>query len=331
MYETQFDLRIPRRAFSRIGFGLSAILVAATVVQLVALLIAELIGGPDNWLVTSSWGIWLLSAVPMYAVAIPLGLLIFRGVPSYEVEKHKLPAKAFLVIVPVCFFMMIGGSLIGTVLSLVLSGGTAENQVAEIVMDNNPLKVVVVVILAPIMEELVCRKQLIDRTVVFGEKTAVVISALAFGLLHQNLYQFFYAFGVGLVFGYVYLRTGLLRYTVILHAILNFLGSVVAPWIVSMMDADVLAAMETSVSDAEMLELMAQVLPGTLLLMLYSLLEYGLAIAGLVLLIVNRKKLLWRWTVGQLPPGTAGKTTLWNVGMVVYMVLCAAMMVLALF
>lgn len=330
MNEGVYDLRPARRAFSRVGFCLSAVLLIATVVQLLAMLVAELIGGENNWLTTSSWGIWLLSGIPMYGVAIPLGLLILRGVQSYEIEQHKLPAKAFLVIVPVCFLFMYGGNLIGTFLSLLLSGGTAENALTEMVMDNNPLKILVTVVLAPLLEEFVCRKQIIDRTVVFGEKTAVVVSALVFGLLHQNLYQFFYAFGVGLVFGYVYVRTGRLRYTVILHAVINFLGSVVAPWIVGMMDMEVLEALESGVSDAEAISMMMQILPGLLLTSLYSMLQFGLAIAGLVLLLINRKKLQWRRTVGQLPQGTAGTAVFGNAGMIVYTVLCLIMMVIAL-
>ena len=330
MNEGMYDLRPARRAFSRVGFCLSSVLIIATVVQLLALLVAELVAGEDNWLSTSSWGVWLLSGIPMYGIAIPLGLLFLRGVQSYEIERHKLPAKAFLVIVPVCFFFMYSGNLIGTFLSALLSGGTAENALTDLVMDNNPLKILVIVVLAPLMEEFVCRKQIIDRTVVFGEKTAVVLSALAFGLLHQNLYQFFYAFGVGLVFGYVYVRTGRLRYTVILHAVINFLGSVVAPWIVGMVDMEVLEALEAGASDAEALAMLAQILPGLLLTSLYSMLQFGLAIAGLVLLLVNRKKLQWRWTIGQLPRGTVGKTVFGNAGMIVYTVLCLIMMVVAL-
>ena len=51
-----------------------------------------------------------------------------------------------------------------------------------------------------------------------------------FGLFHLNLFQFFYAFGLGLMFGYVYMRTSQLRYSIVMHMIINFNGSVLAPW-----------------------------------------------------------------------------------------------------
>ena len=69
-----------------------------------------------------------------------------------------------------------------------------------------------------ILEEFIFRKMVIDRIWQYGEKIAVVTSALIFALFHINLFQFFYALGIGLIFAYVYLRTGKLRYTIIMHA-----------------------------------------------------------------------------------------------------------------
>ena len=62
----------------------------------------------------------------------------------------------------------------------------------------------------------------------FGEKPAVILSGLAFGLIHGNLTQFFYAFGLGIAFGYIFVKTGKVKYPIILHMIINFLGSVVS-------------------------------------------------------------------------------------------------------
>ena len=49
-----------------------------------------------------------------------------------------------------------------------------------------------------------------------------------FGLFHGNFGQFFYAFAVGSVFAYVALRTGGIRYTVVLHFLVNFFGMTVS-------------------------------------------------------------------------------------------------------
>ena len=46
----------------------------------------------------------------------------------------------------------------------------------------------------------------------------------------MNVFQFFYAFGLGLMFGYVYTRTSRLRYSVAMHMLINLNGSVLAHW-----------------------------------------------------------------------------------------------------
>ena len=58
----------------------------------------------------------------------------------------------------------------------------------------------------------------------------------------------------------------------------------------------------------------------------------GIAIvfAGLVLLIIRCRKLTWQQAQNQLPQGTAAKTVYWNVGMVLYLLLCAAAIVFSL-
>ena len=218
-----------RKIFSRIGWAFTAILVITTVLQFLWAFLPVLIWGEDNLFTGSSWGIWLATFIPMYLVAIPVGFYILKPLPLCPPEQHRLKLDKLMSLLPICCCLMYVGNLIGTALSLALSGGEAENVVAEYAMDTSPLKILFMVILAPLLEEYICRKQIIDRTRCYGEKTAAVLSALIFALLHQNLYQFFYAFGLGLVFAYVYLRTGRLRYPVAFHAIVNFMGSVLAP------------------------------------------------------------------------------------------------------
>ena len=330
MDELTCDLSQAKKTFSRIGLAFSTILLVTTVLQILWFWLPVAIGGEHNKLSASSWWTWLGTMVPMYLVAVPLGLLIMRGLPTRTPEDHKLSGKVFLEFLPMCFCLMFAGNLIGTFLSMGLSGGAAENAVAELAMDNSFLKVLMMVILAPLLEEYICRKQIIDRTRQYGEKISVFLSALIFGLLHQNLFQFFYAFALGLLFGFVYIRTGRLRYTILLHGIINFMGGVVAPWIVSTVDLDALVILDPNASIAEFTAWYKEILSGLGLLMVYSTILLGLAITGLVLLIKRFKSMYWTEAEAQLPRGTAAKTVYWNVGMVLYAVLCFASMILAL-
>lgn len=326
MEDGLFDYSPARKAHSTIGFALTVIILLASVLQVLWFLLP----GEDSWMVNSSWGYWLGSFLPLYLVALPIGLLLLKRLPAQTPEDHKLPGSAFWVLIPVCFFLMYTGNLLGTILSMILSGGNAENAVLDYAMDTNPIKVLFLVILAPLLEEYLCRKVIIDRTRRYGEKVAVVFSAMVFGLLHQNFFQFFYAFALGLVFAYVYIRTGRLRYSVLLHGLINFMGGVLAPLLLSMVENTGSVNLDANTSEEAILEAYRTVLPAMMLNTLYSLALIGLSIAGLVLLIVHRKKLLWKEAEYQLP-GRRVRTVYLNAGMIVYLLLCAGSFALALF
>lgn len=61
----------------------------------------------------------------------------------------------------------------------------------------------------PLLEELVFRGVLMRRLGPAGARTAVLVSALCFGLVHHDLYQGLSAFWCGLVYGWAALRYGL--------------------------------------------------------------------------------------------------------------------------
>lgn len=325
------DKKVARRTFSRIGFAMCAILVVFNVIGNLWFLLPELIWGSDNWFTGTSWGFWIGNFAPLYAVAIPVGFLIMAGLPAQKPESSKLSFWKLLGYIPVCMFLMYTGNIIGNLLSCVFSFGMAENALMDFAMDNNPLKIVVMVILAPIMEELVCRKLIIDRTRQYGEKVTVILSALVFGLLHQNLFQFFYAFALGLVFGYIYLRTGRLRYTILLHGFLNFLGSVVAPWILSLLgDTTALENMDPNATMEQLLEVLMPMLPGLTVYSVYAAFLVGMSIFGLVMFILKARKTKWQKVALPLPKGSAFSVVYLNVGMILYILCCGFMIALSL-
>ena len=328
MEENAIQIRDARRSFSVIGFAFTILILVATVAQLAFVLVPQWLGWKE--LTEQPWWIWVCVSAPMYLFAFPACCLILHMLPADRPEQNKLIGKQFLTLIPICFCLMYSGNLIGTLLSGLLSGGNAVNSLDSYAMDSNPLKILVMVILAPVLEELICRKLLIDRTVRYGEKISVLMSGLIFGLLHQNLFQFFYAFALGLVFSYIYLRTGRLRYTVLLHGIINFMGSVIAPWILSIADLEALNTLDLDAPAEILLPALGQILPGLLVYLLYATLLWGLSVAGLVLLILKRKQIVWQESPEQLPKGTAVKTVYFNVGMVVYVLLCLASIVLTL-
>lgn len=318
-----------RSVFIRIGLALFLIAAISSLLQLIGFCSVSWLVGAGYISTDRSWLMWLITFVPMYAVGIPIGLLVLRKVPTQDYSESKLGAKNFFILLSIGICVMYAGNLVGTGLSHLLSGGTAQNVLERFVFDSNPLKIVVMVILAPVLEELVFRKQIIDRCARYGEKTAILFSALTFGFFHMNLFQFFYAFGLGLVFAYVYIRTRRLKYPVIMHMIINFMGSVLAPWIMSKVDLSAVADSATRMTMTE--DALMGIIPGLMLYGAYVLLLLGWAITGLIFFIIKVRKFVFLPAAEELPRGQRFKTVYCNPWIILFMVLCIAVCAYALF
>lgn len=83
------------------------------------------------------------------------------------------------------------------------------------------LNFLAVAVLAPICEELVFRKVLLDRLRGLGDGSAVLLTGLAFGIYHMNFFQFGYAVVLGMVFSVIVLLTGSIRDAIFLHMCIN--------------------------------------------------------------------------------------------------------------
>lgn len=274
-----------------------------------------------------SWVLMLLSSGPLYAVAMPLSMIVFARVPRLRVRRFGFGVREFLTLLVVCFPIMIVGNVIGSGLASALSDGQATNRVSELILHSNPwVNALFVAVLAPCFEEWLFRRQIIDRTRRYGERVSILLSAFAFALFHMNLYQFFYAFGLGLVLAYAYMRSGRLRYPVAIHMIINTCGSLVAPAILSLAGDAATDIAGGSVSDAEMMR-MAESNPAIMLIGLYGMAMLALTVVGLVLLVRNVRRLEFYTAPEELPAWTGARLALLNPAMIVYVILTVVLSV----
>lgn len=177
-----------------------------------------------------NWILFILNDVLLYGLGGLICWLILRILPKKKLICNRMTAARWFRFFCIAELFMLVGSLIGTPLNSALSRGSTNEQEAmnQLLSETNVVVVFVVLsLVAPIMEELIFRKLMIDRLIVFGDAAAICFSALIFALAHQTFYQFFYAFLVGIILGYVYIRTGNVRYNMLLHVMLNFCGAVV--------------------------------------------------------------------------------------------------------
>lgn len=229
--QSSYDFRSAKKAFSRIGIALVMFFVSTFVAQLLFEAVCVLFF-PDFLKsgISVQIGV-LISSVTMYLVGVPVFYLCVKGLDTFEGDSAKCSVKTLGISFVISFSLMYFGQMLGdTVASFVYktTGFLPISETIEMITQLSWGEVLVFsVIIGPFFEELVFRKLIIDRTRGYGEKLAVIFSALMFGFFHMNVQQFFYAFFIGLLYGYLYIRKGKLIYCWLLHALFNFFGAVV--------------------------------------------------------------------------------------------------------
>lgn len=181
------------------------------------------------------WLVWALSLVPLYGVAFPVFCALLQRVPRVVLPHRKIAGGELVSTVCIAIALLYTGSLLGNGLNLLIGWlkGTPVLSGLEEIVSTTPLgwTTFFTCLIAPLGEEFIFRGLLLNRALVFGEKQAVVFTALAFGLFHGNLYQFFYAFFIGLVLAQLRIKTGSLPLCMGLHALINLLGGVLGQWV----------------------------------------------------------------------------------------------------
>ena len=292
---TREELRKARGVFSRLGFFTVLVLLVGSALQVV---VSRLV--PDAFR-SASWFSWAVTFAPLYLAAFPLSLGLMRTVPAAPKRGEPLGFCRFARLIPISVFLMYVGNFMGIGVNWLINllpGTGAGNPVASFAMDDALApKLLCMVVLAPLFEELFFRRCLIDRMRPYGEGLAVLTSAVMFGLFHGNFAQFFYAAALGAVFGYVYLKTGRLRYSLGLHMLINFIGSVLGPALLSRMEAE------------------AEVGTWTMAFYGYGAVLALTAVAGLALLIPRSREIVFDRAPMELPRGKRFSTVWLNIGM----------------
>lgn len=283
-----------RRHFSKIGF---AYLAGSMVIYAVQFLVAAVGKRLAPGVMADANGSFIVLMLTMYAISMPfMGWLVSR-IPAQKIEPKKMTAGQWIIAFLMSYGLMYAGNLIGTVLTFgigMVKGTGVDNPLVSTVMQLNPwVTFVIAVLIAPTAEELLFRKLLTERIVKYGELPAVLASGLFFGLFHGNLNQFSYAFLLGLFLGFIYVKTGKLRYTIGLHMAINFIGSALGTWMLRV--TGYMDTMETlteflNTRDLTILTDMGNGIVGMLIFSAYASLILMMAGAGLILVWLNRKK-----------------------------------------
>ena len=282
-----------RHTFSRVGW---AVFVLTLATGIVAYLLEELFSLFSKSHLDFISKNYLYFNEIVVALAVLAGFLVLMGLPASAPAKKKATAKEFFTYICICFAIGWIGNIIGTVMLTVWNAATGNevvNQLSDILTMVGPWQMAICTgILAPILEELFFRKLIIDRTRRYGELASILISAFFFGIFHGNFSQFFYAFGIGAMLGYVYCKTGSYLTVVLLHMGFNFVMGVIP----SLMTPDLMMFIEeyaklTADNFDALVALVSEYAITIVGYLMLACVQGIFNLLGIILFIVNRKKI----------------------------------------
>ena len=294
-----------KNVFSRIGFAQVAGIAASVIVG--RLIITPLVTSSNiekTFETVGASGLVLMIYVPQVAFLLAYWLSV-RTMPVMDWQKESLGFKTIAKIFLMMYFVTSVINQIGAAITKTApaGGSTQLDILAKMQTTKLPVGIMIPVIIGPVLEELIFRKLMLDRTRGYGEKTAVIFSAICFGLFHGNLTQFLYASCAGLFLGYVYCKTGKVLYTILMHMLLNATSSAILLLI---------PVFENLHADGAVISIVGLVL----LLILLGL----MSISGLILLIrwIKGKKFQFDESMPEfIPQGEVLKTVYLNPGVLI--------------
>lgn len=293
-----------RSKYSRSFLNLA---IYATFSQLVVILLATAVRAAQGSDTLQAPVRYAIQFGTMYALGLPLYLLISKNMEISPPKKQPLKVWHYFLLIPVLLCLMYTGNLIGMLFGWLVAVITGVDIQSTTIQQNiygeyGYIMVLAAVFLAPVVEELLFRKVLIDRIRKFGDGKAVLLSGLFFGLFHGNFTQFFYTTLVGMLFAFVYVKTGKVLHTIILHMTANFIGGAL-PYLVNAQDVI------DAVNDWDLSAVFSNI-P----FLIYMIVVLTLAFTGLILLLIFRKQFTFEEPQTALPEGTARYAVTANIG-----------------
>ena len=319
--------REARASYLRVGLGLFLFSLLPTAL---ALLLSFIFHRFAPQVLNVPYFSWIMQVLLMYGIAFPLAYLVIGRSPLAKSEPKTGGKFPFLLFFTV-FWLLSGvariGALISELMMLVvehLTGMDQSNPVTDMLSDT-PLWIVfvVVVVLGPIVEELLFRRAVMERLLPFGEKSAILFSAVAFGIMHGNFYQLFYTVGMGLLIAYLYARTRDVRLPILLHMIYNFMGSIIPLSFMPLLE-------ELTAGEPAPAWLLQNLLP-IFGMLAYTLLQLALPVVGIVLLAVFCKRIHFDPCSHPLRASEHARACFLNAGTILFVIFTCFELVFSLF
>ena len=190
-----------KKSFSSLGFRF---LIGTLVIYAVQMGVMTIVGAvKPEWLQDTTISL-ILAVLPLYLVGMPVLIAVVKRMPGEAPAKKSITPGQFVLALIMCFALMYCGNLVGTLITTVvgvLKGSAVDNALMTYATGSNMIVTFLyMVICAPILEEYIFRKLIVDRTVRYGQGVTIglhmcinfmgaVVSVLLLKAIHLEEYQ----------------------------------------------------------------------------------------------------------------------------------------------
>lgn len=179
---------------------------------------------------------YIFNIVIQVIILFGMSVLLFSAIQKNKVKDtlkffgyKKISFKAVLISIGIGIIVYFLNIFIASFFNAILSLFGYSSSTTTNYLDSYPfwlflVNILITAVLPGICEETAHRGLLLKGLSGFGEKKALIISALLFGLMHMNIDQFFYATLIGLLVGYLALICDSIYPAMIVHFMNNALS-----------------------------------------------------------------------------------------------------------
>ncbi|MFP7494599.1 type II CAAX endopeptidase family protein [Terribacillus saccharophilus] len=180
------------------------------------------------WIRDQGWDLSLIInwwSVVTFLLAVIITCFLLRSDMRAPAMRNATGAGMTILWIIIGFFGAYVGQIIAASIETYLLGITPGSENTSVLMEavrQVPVFVLIVVVCAPILEEIIFRK------IIFGEIykrtnffVAVLVSALLFGLVHGEIDHLLTYFSMGVVFAALYVKTKRIIVPIMAHGLMN--------------------------------------------------------------------------------------------------------------
>ena len=179
----------------------------------------------------SQVGTFIILAIISLFIAMAVTILVGRSTLRQKIfgawKRPKWTAPGFAKCLVLLFGIAGVGELIATGLESLCKAIDLKTNTPNVSLTGNRMTDAVLLaylcVLGPILEETLFRGMILQSLRPWGDRLAIIVSAVLFGLAHLNLYQGLPAVLLGLLFGFVTVKTGSIVPSAIMHILYNSL------------------------------------------------------------------------------------------------------------